>query len=408
MSQEPHRDRVAMVGYTFYESDARLHMYVAYLTSAGYDVDVVVLNDPHGVTPQNSNDVSFYFPRKRRFERQGVVQYILDYSMFTLASMWILLVNRLRGRRYAMIHINNMPNFLILAALPLRLLGTRVLLDVHDTMPEIFRVRANVDEKHWLIRCLKLEEKICVKLADFVITSEHTKRDRLLENGLNREKSNVVLNLANPNVFPEAPISEPMNSDGKPFRIVYHGTLTWRLGVDTVLRAIAIARQQVPAIRFEITGDGEQRAELIALTRELGIESHVSFSDGFVPVEALHKRLVGADLGIMASRDNAATALMLPVKLLEYIRLAIPCVAVPTKTIAHYFSEPAIRFIPPDDPETLAATIVKLYRDPAARRQMARDARKFYDTYNFEAQRRRYMEIVNGLAEHRAPVPELG
>jgi glycosyltransferase involved in cell wall biosynthesis len=275
-------------------------------------------------------------------------------------------------------------------------------------MPEIFCVRRNVDERHWIVRLLKLEENVCVKLADFVITSEHTKRDRLLENGLKLEKSDVILNLANPSVFPEVKIGEPDNTGGRPFRIVYHGTLTRRLGVDIVLRAIAIARRDVPNIRFEVTGDGDQRAELTALTQELGIESNVRFSDGFVPVEELHSMLIGADLGVMASRDNAATALMLPVKLLEYIRLGIPCVAVPTKTIAYYFSEPAVRFIPPENPEALAATVVELYRDPKARADMARKARAFYEKYTFEAQGRRYLEIVHGLSEHRAPLLEVG
>ncbi len=408
MKGEPRRDRVAMVGYTFYESDARLQMYVEYLVSSGYDVDVVVVKDPNCTPPVNDEHVSFYFPQKRRFERQGFMQFMLDYSLFTLACAFILLKNHLGRQRYSVVHINNMPNFVLFAALPVRLLGARILLDIHDTMPEIFRFRRGVPENHWLIRCLKFEEWICLKLADYVITSEHTKRDRLLMNGLKPSKSNVILNLANPDLFPETPDAPPAAAEaGRPFRVVYHGTLTKRLGVDTVLRAVAIARRDVPSIRFEITGDGEQRAELVALATELGIESHVVFSKGFVPVDELHERIAGADLGVMASRVNPATDLMLPVKLLEYVRLGIPCVAVRTRTILHYFSEPAVRFIPPDDPEALAAVMVDLHRNPRAREEMARRARAFYSKYDFDAQGRLYIEIVQGLGERRAPVLEV-
>lgn len=401
---KPRRPRVAMLGYTFYESDARLKMYVEYLVDGGYDVDVLALEDPNCAPPENTDHVTFFRPRQRHFDRQGGLQYILDYGLFTLACAWILLKHHLGGRKYDVVHVNNMPNFLLFAALPLRLLGTRAILDLHDTMPEIFQVRSAVPRTHWMIRCLLFEEWLCLKLADYIITSEHTKRDRLLENGLRTGQSTVLLNLADPALFPETPIPDsPDASHAEVFRIVFHGTLTWRLGVDTVIRALPLVRKEIPNIRYEITGDGEQRKELVALARELGVESLVRFSDGFVPVGALAERLIGADLGVMASRVNEATDLMLPVKLLEYVQLGIPCIVVPTKTITRYFAEPAVRFVPPDDPAALAQAIVDLLRHPEQRLDMARAARAFYQTYTFKRQGETYMNIVNSLAAHKRP-----
>ncbi len=405
MSSSDSRPRVALVGYTFYPSDGRLHMYVDYLVSAGYDVDVVVLENPKAAPPKDEEHVRFFLPRKRYFERQGKVQYLTDYVMFTFAVCALLLKRHFGESRYAGVHVNNMPNFLLFGALPLRLLGVRILLDLHDTMPEIYKVRGGLDSSHWLIRCLFIEEWACMKLADYVITSEHTKLDRLHTNGLRPAKSSVILNLANPALFPEFPLASEASAPNHPFRIVYHGTLTWRLGVDTVIRAIALAREKVPGIRYEITGDGEQRAELVALVKELNLESTVIFSEGFIPVEALAERLRGADLGVLASRLNPATDLMLPVKLLEYIRLGIPCIAAPTKTIRRYFTEDAVRFAAPDDPQALADVIVELASNPAARLGMARAARKFYDRYNFETQRKTYLDIVNALAKCETPAP---
>jgi len=398
--------RVAMVGYTFYESDARLKMYVEYLVNSGYHVDVIALEDPHCAPPQNTEHVSFYRPRQRKFERQGMVEYIVDYVSFTLACAVILLKHHLAGRRYDVVHVNNMPNFLLFAALPIRLLGARTILDVHDTMPEILEVRSRSKRLKWYVACLKFEEWLCLKLADVVITSEHTKRERLVENGLDRRKSTVLLNLADPGLFPERSVPQTAHSSGGPFRIVFHGTLTWRLGVDTAIRAIALARKHIPLIRFEITGDGEQRAELMELAKELGVDSLVQFSDGFVPVEALAGRLAGADLGVMASRVNKATDLMLPVKLLEYVQMGIPCIVVPTKSITHYFAEPSVKFVPPDDPASLADAIVNLFRHPEKRHDMARTARAFYKTYNFGRQRETYMQIIADLAAHKTPTLE--
>ncbi len=398
------RPLIALIGYTFFQSDGRLNMYVDYLTSAGYNVDVITLENPSAKPSVDTEHVRYFTPRKRFFDRQGGMQYMLDYARFMLAVCKLLLKHRFAGRHYAAIHVNNMPNFLIFGALPMRLFGVRILLDLHDTMPEIQKTRSKGDPSPWLIRGLFFEEWLCMKLASYVITSEHTKRERLLENGLTRKKSSTILNFANPALFPEFPLSDRPADLGAPFRIVYHGTLTWRLGVDTVIRAVAIAREKVPNLRYEITGDGEQRGELIALTKELGLEGCVQFSDGFVPVKALAERLRGADLSVLASRLTSATDLMLPVKLLEYIRLGIPAAAAPTKTIRYYFTEESVRFVQSDDPKSVADVIVALAADPQARLNMARAARKFYDKHNYESQRKTYTHIIDELVAKRRPV----
>jgi glycosyltransferase involved in cell wall biosynthesis len=402
-SSKYRRPRVALIGYTFYQSDGRLHMYVDYLKSAGYDVDVIVLESPNPAPPDEKH-VCFFMLCKRSFARQGSMQYFADYARFVFAVCRLLLKHLFAGRRYAAIHINNMPNFLIFGALPMRAFGARILLDLHDTMPEIYEARHGGKASPLLIRGLFFEEWLCMKLASYVITSEHTKQDRLLENGLTRRKSSVILNLADPALFPEFPLLEHAANPAAPFRIVYHGTLTRRLGVDTVIRAVGIARREVPNICYEITGDGEQRDELIQLTRELGLESCVKFSEGFVPVETLAERLRGADLSVLASRFNSATDLMLPVKLLEYVRLGIPCAAVATKTIRRYFSEASVRYVQPDDPKALAEVIVALALDSKTRLSLARAARRFYDTHNYETQRKKYSHIINELGAKRRPV----
>src|SRR5262249_13644819 len=208
MANFQNRRRIALIGYTFYESDPRLHMYVDYLKSGGYDIDVFVLAKPNGLPPPGENSVSFFMAGKRCFERQSNRQYLADYIRFTFAVCWLLLKHQFEGRRYAAIHVNNMPNLLIFGALPLRVFGVRILLDIHDTMPEIYKVRSGSKVSPWITRILSFEEWLCTKLASYVITSEHTKQDRLLQNGLSRSKSSVILNLANPNLFPESVLSE--------------------------------------------------------------------------------------------------------------------------------------------------------------------------------------------------------
>jgi glycosyltransferase involved in cell wall biosynthesis len=396
---------VAMVGYTFYASDERLKRHVSALKELGLCVDVISLVDPRGVRERDEADLNFYLPRTRRFERQGKFQVIGEYVLFTFLSTFMLLRNHFFRHRYSLVHINNMPNFLIVAALPLKLLGVPVLLDIHDTMPEIYQDRFGVSAEHWMVRGLLLEERLCMRLADFVITTEHTKLERLLENGLRPEKAAVTLNLADAGLFPmpDIPEAQPPAVD---FRIVYHGTLTHRLGMDIAVRAIAKITNAVPQVRLEITGDGEQRDELVNLSRRMSLEKHIHFSDGFVPTEELPGILAGAALAVVPSRKNVATKLMLPVKLLEYVRLGVPTITVATHTITRYFQDTMVRFVPPDDPDALAEQIVYLYQNPQERLGMARSARRFFETYTFESERRRYQEIIRRLIGQATADPE--
>ncbi|MFP4192768.1 MAG: glycosyltransferase family 4 protein [Candidatus Hydrogenedentota bacterium] len=390
--------RIAMVAYTFYDSDPRVRRHVAALVNAGYAVDLYCLVPRNGDNEGANEQVRIFHLQERTYDRSGKLAIILDYVKFAFRCAGRLLKNHLGGAKYALIHINNMPNFLLLSALPLRLMGVRNLLDIHDTMPEIYQERFNVGPKQWMIRGLFFEEWVCMKLAGFVITTEHTKRDRLLQNGLRQDKSAVTLNLPDPALFPWTPLPDDPPPKGETFRLVYHGALARRLGIDVAIQAVAKLGDCIPELRFDIIGDGEFRSELVELTEQLNVAHRVRFSDGFVPTVQLPEMLKGASLGIVPSRNSIATQLMLPTKLLEYVWLGIPVITVPTPTIRRYFQESMVRFVAPEDPQALAEAITRLYEQPAERLAIARAARQFFEQYSFESERERYLSIVDTLA----------
>jgi glycosyltransferase involved in cell wall biosynthesis len=383
-----------MVGYTTFRTDPRLMRHVGKLVKSGFDVDVVTLASSDFGRESNTEHIRFFLPMTRRYERQSLSNIIIDYCCFTFFVMIILLRNHLFDTPYALVHINNMPNFLIYAAMPLKLMRVPIVLDIHDTMPEIFQSKFGVQPGQWLVRLLVFEERLCMSLADFVITTEHTKWLRLQLNGLKPEKSEVVLNLPDPSIFPELPLPDaPSQNTGK-FRLVYHGTMARRFGLDIAIQAVATLGETIPGLCFDIVGEGEAKEKLNALTRSLGIEDRVHFSESSVPVEALAEILREADLGVIPSRNDAATQLMLPTKLLEYVCLGIPCVTVPTLSIQFYFSEPQIHLVPSEDPGALAQKIQYLYDNPSVRLSTVREARKFFQTYQFETEMERYESIV--------------
>jgi glycosyltransferase involved in cell wall biosynthesis len=153
----------------------------------------------------------------------------------------------------------------------------------------------------------------------------------------------------------------------------------------------------MPALRFDIIGEGDHRPALVALAAELGVASVVRFSDGFVPIEKLPAMLVGADLGVIPTRDEISTRYMLPTKLLEYIALEIPAVVAPTHTIRNYFDETQVAFFTPGDDASLAAEIRRLAADPGARRRLVTNAAPFLEKHGWEKERQVYLDLVDRL-----------
>ncbi len=365
------------------------------LADRGDGVDFFCLRAPGDSAVEMIDGVTVRHLRMARYRGGNSILYAGSYLLFFLLALLSLSISHVR-RPYDLVHANNMPDFMAFTGLVPRLGGKALILDIHDTMPEIYQGKFAVDAQHPLIRLLKLQERWSGGFATRVLTSEHTKREALIEHGIAADKIDVLLNLPDPAIFhPAEPVlSEPGSSE---FRLVFHGTLAARLGVDIALRAIAELRDEIPGLRFDIIGDGDHRPELIALTAELGLGGIVHFSDGFVPVEDLPALLAGADLALIPTRAEISTRYMLPTKLVEYATLGIPAIVAPTHTIRYYFDESQVAFFEPGDSTSLAAGIKELHANPERRYQLAKGAGRFFDKYEWESHKQLYVDLVDSL-----------
>ena len=80
-----------------------------------------------------------------QFARSGKANfgYVVQYSQFLVACS-IILAYRTLWRRYDIVHVHNMPDFLVFSALVPKLFGSKVLLDLHDPMPELIQCIYNL------------------------------------------------------------------------------------------------------------------------------------------------------------------------------------------------------------------------------------------------------------------------
>ena len=383
------RMNVCMLAYAHYINDARIKNYVRTLEDQGHQVDVIALRcDGESPTEKRSSGTTFRIMDK--YQGDSNLAYAWSYLKFFLKSA-LLLVRRSLGHRYRVVHIHNMPNALVFAAIVPKILGAKIILDVHDLMTVNYMAKFGATENDVPVKILQLEQRLSALVADHVFCADHNQSDYLVEHcGVAKRKIAVLLNLPNVELF------RPVTVENKPeaFRIVYHGTIAHRLGIDLIVRAMAKVVTRVPA-ELWVYGAGDYLPEARALVSELGLEGKAHFSGTFFPVERIPEMVCGMDLGIIGNRRNlACNKYMLPVKLLEYVYLGVPVVAPRLEIIRYYFDESMIRFYDPENVDQMADVIVEMFNDRDRRQEQAQAAKRFYQAYNPQAQADRYLQLI--------------
>jgi glycosyltransferase involved in cell wall biosynthesis len=381
---------VCMLAYAHYINDARIKSYVRTLEDQGNQVDVIALRANDEPT-RDALRTGTIFRVMSKYQGQSTLRYFWSYLQFLLKSLFFLAFRSFR-HRYDVVHVHNMPNALVFAAIVPKILGARLMLDVHDLMTATYIVKFNAKENDWPIKVLKIEQRLSANFADHVFCADHNQQDYLIDFcGLTEQRITVMLNL--PNMEPLRPTTTAKKDEV--FRIVYHGTIAHRLGIDLIVRAMALVANRIPA-ELWVYGSGDYLREAIALSSQLGLEGKVHFSGKFFPVEQIPLMVSGMDLGIIGNRHNlACDRYMLPVKLLEYVYLGVPVVAPRLAVIARYFDDMMIRCYDPENVEQMADAIVELYHDGEERERLARTASTFYQNYNPKAQADRYLALLS-------------
>ncbi len=378
-----------VLAYTTYIHDGRVKRHAEALARRGDQVDAITLAAGRTGLINGVNVVGLEIPRYRGSSRAS---YLKSYVNFFVAAARKA-AELAHDHPYDIAIVCTMPDAAILAALPLRRAGTKLVLDVHDTMPELYRDKF----PGWIgaigVPIMKMEERLSAGLADLVLAVHEPHRQRLAEYGIEADKIKVVLNSPDDRIFVRDGIA---HKDPDTFTVVSHGTITHRMGLDLAVRAVGLLRDRIPQLRLLAVGAGDYLSEIHRLVAELNLQDRVIFKD-MIPIEELPNVLRTADLGLVPNRESSATHLMLPVKLLEFAMMGIPAIAPRLKTVEYYFGDGAVRFFKPGDINDLADAIELLYRSPELRRAYAEKARKVVDRISWPNQRSEFYRAIDSV-----------
>jgi glycosyltransferase involved in cell wall biosynthesis len=398
--------RIAIVRHSSYPEDMHLRRDALALRDAGFDVDLICDHKP-GKSMIECVDGITVMRISPRHRRGGIGRYLFEYTAFPLAATAILALCSAR-KRYEWIEINNMPDWLVLAAMVPKLLGARIVLYSREDMSRLLASDHELPSRHPVVRLVRALQRICCRLADHVITTQEFARQDLIDQGIPAEKIVAVPNAPDEAAFltrvPKTRTVTPrLPSTSAAFRLVTHGTLVKRYGIETLIQAVHMLRDAIPGIHLEIIGDGEYRSTLEALVERLKLRPYVTFA-GFLPeYEEVAPRLLNADLGVVP----IWTDFQLCNKLVDYLLLGIPAITSESRVLRTYLGEGAVHFLPPRNAAALADAILYLYREPGRRADLAAAGKAAYlKHFSWDQARHQYLALYTGI-DHGSAVPPM-
>jgi glycosyltransferase involved in cell wall biosynthesis len=375
-----------------YEIDIRVRRKAEALVAAGYTVDAIALHSKH--SPSKKYDVQGVTVHTVSLGkmRGSLFRYVFEYLAFFVAAFWKLAL-LMRTRKYSVIDVNTLPDFLVFAAAFARLRGAKVVLDMHELTPEFFMSKYEVGRDHWLVRFSEFIERISFRYADHVITINDPVQELFISRGLDPEKATVMMNAADDALFATGNTSaKPRGNDGK-IVLMYHGTLTRIYGLDIAIKGLSFAQKEAPNVELWILGDGPEMAALKKHAEECGVASKVRFIGRVLPTE-ISSWVQQSDIGVLATRRDVFLDYSFSNKLTEYVIMGKPVIASELRTIRHYFSPEALAYFTPNDSERLAAQIVRVSRDPELQGNLAKQARLEYVPISWAVMKSRYLNLI--------------
>ncbi len=379
-----------MIRQGYFPMDPRVHREAVALADAGHTVDVIAIRGP-GERLREHVDGVRVLRVPLRYRRGGMLRYVVQYLAFILAAGALAGALHLR-RRYDLVQVHTMPDVLVFAAIVPKLLGARVVLDLHEMSPEFFGTKFGADAP--ARRLLVVAEQASIRFADFAITCTNEMRETFVERGADPERLGVVLNAAEEEVF-DVERYPPRGSDDGEFVLICHGTVEQHYGIDTAIEAVALLDGEIPGLRLEIVGSGSYLPEARRLAESLGVQDRVRFSGGWVPIEDLLEAISRSDAGVVAMKRDAFRDLTHCNKMYDLVTMRRPVLNSRTRSVESYFDDDCFEYFESDDPRDLADAIRRLHADPQRREQLVARASETLEPYRWPRQREAYLAYID-------------
>jgi glycosyltransferase involved in cell wall biosynthesis len=387
------KKNICMLAYTHYETDNRVRRYAEELARRGDHVDVIALNHRDSLPAREKiNGVTLYRIQRRNYDERRKWTFAWRLLRFLMVSSFFL-ARRQREVQYDLIHVHNIPDFLVFAAWYPKWIGAKLILDIHDIVPELFASKFKSRAGSIYIWFLKIMEKASAKFADHVIVSNHLWYETLISRSVPREKCSVFLNHVDLSIFYRHPRTR---NDGG-IIVLFPGSFQWHQGLDLAIEAFVRVRKQFPCAEFHLYGGrGGSERGLLQLAESLGAGGSVQIFEG-VPIDQMPGVIANADLGIVPKRSDSFGNTAYSTKIMEFMSQGVPVVVSRTKIDSYYFADDTVRFFPSGDIEGMANAMVEVIENQTLRDNLVNRGLEYVKLNNWDVCKKNYLALVDSL-----------
>ncbi len=394
--------RMAVVSFSAFPGDPRPRRAAEAFAEAGVSVDVICLREGEASKKGTFKGI--------RIDRIGIEKtrnskfgYVFQYCLFTLTA-FVMLTLRFPIRRYHLVHIHNMPDVLVFAALIPKLFGAKVILDLHDPMPELMMTIFNVGKESMAVKITAFLEKQSIAFADMVLTVNRTCEELFAARSGGAKKISVVMNTPNEHIFRYSPVKldgEVVSRTEKPFVLMYHGTLVERNGLDLAVEALAQLRRSVPEAELRVYGPRTSYLDnvLQGLSAK-GLEEAVQYL-GPRTLEELAQAIAQCDVGVIPNKRSIFTEINTPTRIFEYLALGKPVVAPCASGIEAYFDKDSLVLFELGNAEDLAMKLCWVATHPREALEITRRGQAIYQQHVWSREKEKLLGLTAALVRRR-------
>jgi glycosyltransferase involved in cell wall biosynthesis len=269
--------------------------------------------------------------------------------------------------RFKVIHLCNPPDLLFLIALPFKLLGVRVIYDVHDVWPEMFE--AKFGKRRLFYWGVRLAERLTYAAADVVLATNQSVREVAIQRG-RKSPDNIFVVRTAPKIAAVKGPADLSLKHGRKYLVGYVGVMGDADGLSYLLDAAEhiVHRMNREDIQFLLMGTGPEYARLIEQRDRLNLQQYVDMP-GRVSNEFLFTALRTIDVGVSCDPINSYNQHCTMNKVLEYMAFGKAQVMFDLNEGRESAAE-AARYVPHNSAGELGEAVVNLLDDPGARQRM--------------------------------------
>jgi glycosyltransferase involved in cell wall biosynthesis len=251
---------------------------------------------------------------------------------------------------------------------------------------------------------LRILERWSIRLADLALTPNIAFKKLFVSRSCRSDKMQIVMNSPEEQIFDPVRVGSDQDllSNGQEFRIMHHGTLVHRHGIDILVEAIARIRSKIPGAYLDLYGSPTPFLETVLdLAKRLGVADIIHYHGPKSQTE-IACAIQRCHLGVVPNRRSAFTEINLPTRLFEYLAMNRPVIAPNTQGIRDYFNPEHLFVFEPDNVDDLAAKILLVRAQPQTVKKTIECGRRVYRENLWSEEKVRFVEHVAALLRAKA------